>query len=441
MKLLPGSGSLFGRTAQAFILAFLVFSLFSLSVVIYFVTLPLTKRAANDLSAMAVLTAQIWVELPPGTRPDFEREMREHHEFIIGLAGKPLAVEASPPFYLEYFQQALSARTNRTNKLLIDNAMPDWRWVDIPMGGRMIRVGFDKSRFVTRIPLTMIVMVIAGTLIAVVTSLFIVKRITRPLAALAAATTRVGEGKRGAPLVEKGAVELVELTRNFNHMERQLQVLLENRTTMLAGISHDLRTPIARMQLELELLGEGADRQLVEEMRADLTEMNEIITATLQLSRGISDEITEQTDLCRVVSEVVEEYRRNGSEIEFRCAQGIHYALPVAAFRRVLHNLVDNAVRYSEGKPVQISCEVQSMGVLIEVIDRGSGIPMDLRKVVFQPFKRLEDSRSRASGGSGLGLAIVDQLCRLNDWRIDLGASEYGGTIARLLLPLPESSR
>jgi len=435
VKLFSAYRTLFGRTALAFTLAFLVFSLFSLSLVVYFVTLPLSKRTAGDLSAMAVLAAQIWVELPPGTRPDFEREMKAHHQFIIGLAGKPLAVDASPPFYLEYFRQALSARTNKREALLIDAAKPEWRWVDIAMGGRTIRVGFDERRFVTRIPLTMIVMVLAGTLIAVVTSLLMVKRITRPLAALAAATTRIGEGRRGTPLVEKGAKELVELTRNFNLMERQLQALLENRTTLLAGISHDLRTPIARMQLELELFEQEPDQKMMAGMRADLDEMNEIITMTLQLSKGIADEVTAQTDLGGVVNEVAEAYQHTGVEIECHCSSEIHYDLPVAAFRRVLHNLIDNAVRYGEEKPVQISCMAVASGGCIGIIEQGPGIPADQRSAVLQPFKRLEGSRNRASGGSGLGLAIVDQLCRLNDWRIDLLESESGGTTARLLLP------
>ena len=186
MRFASVTRTLFGRTALAFTLAFLIFSLFSIAMVFYFVTLPLTQRAANDLSAMAVLTAQIWVELPPGTRPDFEQEMREHHQFIVGLARNTLKVDSSPPFYLDYFRQALSVRTEHDETLLIDGARPDWRWVDIAMGGRTIRVGFDKRRFAARIPLTMIVMVFAGTLIAVLTSLLIVRRITRPLAALAA---------------------------------------------------------------------------------------------------------------------------------------------------------------------------------------------------------------------------------------------------------------
>ncbi len=270
MKLPFVSDTLFGRTAMAFTLAFLLFSLFSLTLVLYFVTMPLTQRVANDLSAMAVLTTQIWVELPPGTRPDFEREMQEHHHILIAPAGPPMPADPQPAFYLRDFLQSLEERTGRRYEILYDNGQPGWRWVDIPMGGRQMRVGFDTQRFITRIPLTLILMVVAGTLIAVVTSLMIVRRITRPLAALASATTRIGEGRRGQPLPEEGAAELLELTRRFNAMEQQLQVLMESRTTLLAGISHDLRTPIARMQLELELLGSNPDKKMIEGMRSDL---------------------------------------------------------------------------------------------------------------------------------------------------------------------------
>ncbi|MCU7845041.1 MAG: HAMP domain-containing protein [Candidatus Thiodiazotropha sp. (ex Monitilora ramsayi)] len=430
------ASTLFGRTALAFTLAFLIFSLFSLSLFIYFVTLPLTKRVADDLSSMAVLSAQIWVELPPGTRPDFEREMREHHQFLIGLADSSLSVDVSPEFYENYFIQSLNGRTGKSHTLLFDNVMPEWRWVDIPMGGRIIRAGFNQKRFTTQIPLTMIVMVVAGTLIAVITSLVIVRRVTHPLAALVRATTRVGAGRRGAPLEEKGAEELVELTRNFNRMEEQLQMLMENRTTLLAGISHDLRTPIARMQLELELLEENPDREMVQDMRDDLVEMNEIITATLQLSKGLTQEASQPTDLCREIIELTAEYERHGNEIESECQERLTYNVPLSTFRRVLHNLIDNAIRYSGAKPVRITCITQVDQVCIEVIDQGPGIPVDQRRAVFQPFKRLEGSRNRTSGGSGLGLAIVDQLCRMNDWRVELDQTEAGGTVARLKLPI-----
>ncbi|MET0052339.1 MAG: ATP-binding protein [Candidatus Thiodiazotropha sp.] len=426
--------TLFGRTATAFTLAFLLFSVFSLGLVVAFVTLPLTQRVANDLSALAVLTAQIWVELPPGTRPDFEREMRTHHDMIIGLSQGGLSEEKNPAFPLRDFLQALEERTGEAHQLFVDPAMPEWRWVDIRMGGRMLKVGFDKQRFMSRIPLTLILMVVAGTLIAVLTSLLIVKRITQPIAALAQASARIGEGRPGPPLVEQGARELRDLTRAFNQMEQRLHALMENRTVLLAGISHDLRTPIARMQLELELLSDEVDESLRSGLREDLLEMNDIITATLQLSQGISDEVTEQVELCELLSSILAEFQRQAEPVTLEACEPQHRDLAVVALRRVLRNLIENALRYSDAQPVRVVCDVTPHGLRISVIDRGPGIPEEQRDTILQPFKRLEESRSRISGGSGLGLAIVDQLCRMNDWRLVFEDAEAGGTVAQLYI-------
>jgi two-component system, OmpR family, osmolarity sensor histidine kinase EnvZ len=426
--------TLFGRTATAFTLAFVLFSLFSLGLVVYFVILPLKQRAANDLASLAVLTAQIWVELPPGTRPDFEREMLEHHDIIIGLSRSERVVVVSPACHLKGLLQALSERTGEQHKVFSDPEMLNWRWVEIHIGGRDLQVGFDPTRFMLRIPLTLILMVVAGTLIATVTSLLIVRRITRPLAALARASTRIGEGRHGQPLPEKGAKELWELARNFNQMEQQLQLLMENRTVMLAGISHDLRTPIARMHLGLELAADKLDSEQLTGLRDDLNEMNDIISATLQLSKGFSDEVIKQTEVCHQIEGVVHEYQRQNYQVEFQGLSEIYHDLPVIAFRRVLNNLIDNAIRYGMGKPVIVNCQTRSTAVAVSVIDQGPGIPADQREIILQPFKRLEESRSPASGGSGLGLAIVDQLCRMNGWRFELDSGEDGGTIARLWL-------
>ena len=440
MKLSLKPKTLFGRTALAFAFAFLVFSFFSLSVVYYFVAMPLTKRAADDLSALIVLGTQIWVELPPGTRPDFEREMMTRHNLFIGTAGEGLSTHDSSHIYVHYLEDALLDRTGQMLSVLMDDKMPEWGWVDIVMGGRTMRVGFTEDRLITQIPQTLIMMVLMGTLIAVMTSLFMVRRITRPLAILADATTRIGLGKSGEPLEETGATELLELTRNFNHMERQLKILMENRTTLLAGISHDLRTPIARMQLELELLDDDADQELIAGLKENLQEMNELISSTLQFSRGLGDQVPERVDIEDLLQEIAEDFQLRGSRVSLLSEEFCICEVSVSAFKRVIHNLLENAIRYSDDKPVDIKIAGCAEQVIVQVIDRGPGIPEGLRQEVFQPFKRLEVSRNRSSGGSGLGLAIVEQLCTANDWLVELKESEYGGTTAQLTLTCDEHS-
>ncbi|MEN8178826.1 MAG: ATP-binding protein [Pseudomonadota bacterium] len=434
MRLLFKPKTLFGRTALAFAFAFLVFSFFSLSVVVYFVAMPLTKRAADDLSALIVLGTQIWVELPPGTRPDFEREMMARHNLFIGTAGDELPEHALNHIYIQYLQAALQERTGQNQPVLIDEAMPEWGWVDIDMGGRTMRAGFTEDRLISQIPLAMILMVLMGTLIAVLTSLLMVRRITKPLAVLVEATTRIGMGKSGEPLVERGPAELLELTRNFNHMEQQLKVLMENRTTLLAGISHDLRTPIARMQLELELLDGDVDQDLVDGLRQNLQEMNELITITLQFSRGLGDQVFERVDIESLLQEIAGDFQLRGSQVSLISEGVCDCEVSVSAFKRVIHNLLENAIRYSDDKPVDIKASGCAEQVVVQIIDRGPGIPAEHREQVFQPFKRLETSRNRSSGGSGLGLAIVEQLCTANEWAIQLHESEFGGATAELTL-------
>jgi two-component system osmolarity sensor histidine kinase EnvZ len=358
--------------------------------------------------------------------------MLERHNLYIGMAAKPITEHDTTHIYIRYLEEALTQRSGSPQLVLMDAALPEWGWVDVKMGGRTLRVGFTEDRLITQIPQTMITMVLMGTLIAVITSLLLVRRITKPLAMLADATTRIGLGKSGEPLAEKGAEELVELTRNFNHMERQLKVLMDNRTTLFAGISHDLRTPIARMQLELELLDEAADPEMLDDMRQNLQEMNEIITATLQLSKGLGEQVLELVDLSVVVFEIANEFQRQAADIRLDTHESCYCKVSVSAFRRVINNLVQNAVRYSGNKPVTLKLVCHASKVVVQIVDRGPGIPPDLREEVFQPFKRLETSRSRASGGSGLGLAIVDQLCIANDWVVELKDSEYGGTTAEL---------
>ena len=195
------------------------------------------------------------------------------------------------------------------------------------------------------------------------------------------------------------------------------------------------RTPLARIRLELELLGGEHSSDLVEGIQHDIEEMEELISQTLLLARGLGTELRAETDIGALVSEVVETFRASGKTIVYQPRQKINTTVRPGALKRVLANLIDNAVIHGGGETVSLTCGREEDHVNISVIDQGPGIPAEQQEAVFQPFYRIDDSRSRQTGGSGLGLAIVRQLCKANGWEIGISSPPSGGAIFRLCLP------
>jgi two-component system osmolarity sensor histidine kinase EnvZ len=310
-----------------------------------------------------------------------------------------------------------------------------WFWVDITIAEHTLRIGFPQNRIGPRPPFAALLLLIGGTAIILITTLLLVRRTTRPLAQLVQATTRFGKGENIEPLQERGPQEIASLTRSFNRMMQHIHELLTNRTTLLAGVSHDLRTPIARMRLAIEMLQSEPDPLLVEGLRHDLMEMDQLIKRVLDTARGL-DEVQSETeiiDLVDFVDGIIADYQNNPQSIEWVPGPTCTLRVSVTSLQRVLINLIDNALRYGgENGKVNVSLKCDEKKATIRILDQGPGIPADQRQAVFQPFHRLETSRSKATGGSGLGLAIVQQLCDAHGWKIQLLPGETGGTEARL---------
>jgi len=400
-----------------------------------FILIPLAKQGAGDLAALMVLSAQTWVELPPETRPFLEQELIEEYQLKVTLADTPLPDATSLLPFLHFLERALSKRIGEpaTIRARTDNGV--WYCTDIPMGGRIIRVSFPRERIGARPPTAALLVIAAGGVVILLTTLLLVRRLTRPLASLCDATSRIGRGESPQPLPESGPRELATLTRRFNRMAEEIAELLANRTTLFAGISHDLRSPITRMQLALEMLPANTDARLRERLRNDLEQMNQLISDTLELAQGLGPREAEEVDLRDFIDNLVAGYRRSGVDIDWQPENCCLCSVDTLALRRVFANLLDNALRYGGGGPVQVRCQCDQTGAWIRVLDRGPGIPPAEREAVFHPFYRLEASRSRATGGSGLGLAIALQLCNAHGWTIELAEREGGGTDARVHLP------
>jgi len=205
---------------------------------------------------------------------------------------------------------------------------------------------------------------------------------------------------------------------------------------MIAGISHDLRTPLTRLGIAVEMLNEDSKPDLVAGIRRDLDAMNRLIGQFLQFSQGIEDECPVQIDLWHVIESLAADLRRGGSELRLHRNDPpcVYFADPVA-MERVLANLIGNSVHHGGGEPIDVNLHCTEQSVSIEICDRGPGIPADDVEAVFRPFHRLESARSGRTGGSGLGLAIARQLAVKHGWEIELLPRNGGGTMAKLCLP------
>jgi len=229
------------------------------------------------------------------------------------------------------------------------------------------------------------------------------------------------------PLPETGPAELAELARRFNTMAAEVRELLDNRTTLLAGISHDLRTPMTRLQLNLEMLRDTPSPARIDRAVADLADMNRLITGYLELARTTQPEQKVRFDLAVLLEEVAAD-----TNLPWPGAAPCEVEAGRLAVRQIVSNLIQNAQRYGGDTPIELALECSDKQARVVVRDAGAGIPDDQLDKVFRPFYRLEASRSQATGGTGLGLAIVRQLAESNGWKVSLKNRATGGLEAVL---------
>jgi len=270
----------------------------------------------------------------------------------------------------------------------------------------------------------LLVAVIALTLIAV-------RWVTRPLKTLAQAAEQLGADIERPPLPENGPLEVSSAAHAFNTMQRRLVAFIRDRTRILAAMSHDLKTPITRLRLRAELLD---DAKLREKFEKDLAEMEAMVGATLDFMRGVENrERRQPLDVMALLESLQEDAAEMDGRVAIEGTALKPYHGLAQALKRCLRNLIDNAVQY--GKSAKIRVEDSAAMLRISVRDEGPGIPERDLEHVFEPFYRLEGSRSRDTGGTGLGLGIARNIARAHGGDIVLRNMSGGGLEAVLTLP------
>lgn len=259
----------------------------------------------------------------------------------------------------------------------------------------------------------------------------IASRISRPLKAMARSAETVGRGHTPPPLPENGAEELGRLARAFNAMASDLERLERDRSEVLAGISHDLRTPLTRLRLEAEMSIADDARQAVV---ADIEQMEAVISQFMDYARTDTGEAPESTDLAALLSGIAERQACIGRPLQLEIGALPQTRLRPKAVTRALTNLIDNAWKYGGGA-VALKASTVDRKIWLEIADHGPGIPATEADRLKRPFTRLENARTNASG-TGLGLAIVERIARLHDGHLELLPNPGGGLLARLVLKI-----
>jgi len=421
--------SLYFRTSLTMFIALFIFLLFAAIVLFTNLVQPIARQAAGDMAALLVLSAQTWVELPAEARPRFETELKDYHAILITKDNKKLSPAGSRHPYINFLQESLEERL-QYNIIILEEKADQWLfWVDLMIAGKIIRIGFPHQRIGANPPIIVFLLLLGAALLIFLTSSLLVRRLIKPLENLSQATLQMGHDNKVPPLVESGAKELTLLTRSFNQMNQRVQQLLDNRSTLLIGISHDLRTPVSRIHLALELMGKKCDRELTEGIRCDLIEINNLLEQTLELasSRNKALDKLERVDLNKLISQQVNKFKQEYKSIEWEPVLSCYAKISPIAIQRIIQNLLQNAIRYGDNKTIRIELSSTPEQVKFCIIDQGSGIPEEYHNTVFQPFFRMEASRNANTGGSGLGLAIVSQLCEIYGWTIKLKTNDYKG--------------
>jgi len=265
----------------------------------------------------------------------------------------------------------------------------------------------------------------------ILTLLLAIRRILQPVTKLSEAAHAFGRGEK-IQIPERGPEDIREVTRAFNRMQHQVSRAQEDRERLLAALAHDLRTPITSMRLRVEMLPEGEDRN---RLLDSLQEMQHLAEATLDFMRGSATEQHRRYDLATLLDSLCDDLREMGLTVEYTDSPRCVLEGQPEAVKRALRNLIENAIKYGQEAEVKLETTVDE--AIITITDQGPGIPEPERDRVFQPFYRLEQSRSRDTGGAGLGLAIARTLIRGMGGEIRLGSGPDGrGLKVSVTLPI-----
>ena len=326
---------------------------------------------------------------------------------------------------------ALQTRVERP--FIIDSrSLQDQVEIHVQLPEGVLQVVVARRRLFSSTTYVFFLWMLGTSLVLLSMATLFMRRQVRPIKRLAQAADDFGKGRDVGEFVLDGAAEVEVAGRAFNQMRARIRRQIQQRTEMLAGVSHDLRTPLTRMKLQLAMMGQAP---AIEDLKRDVDDMDRMVNAYLAFARGEGTEQPAEVDLIAAIGEVVAGARREGARIGFATTeQSLIVPLRRDAFRRALTNIVANAQRHAGRIDVTLGRRRSRVEILVD--DDGPGVPPDKREEVFKPFFRLDPSRNVETGGIGLGLTIARDILRGHGGELSLADSPLGGLRAVLQLPV-----
>jgi two-component system osmolarity sensor histidine kinase EnvZ len=433
LKLLPRT--LLARVMLLIALLLIVGQYSALKLFDYFERQPRTTAAAMQAITVVNLTRAALIASHENRRIALLSELSGKQGVRIYAADVLEEIEPLPndPF-IRLVAQKIRERLGKDTLVAVNHFDIPGLWVSFTIGQDDYWVVIPRIQVDRPFPWQWLGWGVLVFLLSLFGAYLIAARISRPLSLLARAAKRISTGEQPPQLPEEGEDEMREVSRAFNRMAEALMQLDAERSLLLAGVSHDLRTPLARLRLSVEMLPDENGSGLKSGMVQDITDMDNIIHQFLDFVRGIEGEPTQMIDINTILTSLAERHVRMGRKLQLRLAPTHLIALRPLAMHRLLGNLVDNAFAYGNGE-VAISTRLTAGNLIVSVLDNGPGIPASQMARLLRPFERLDTARGN-EGGSGLGLAIAERIARLHRGKLALLNRPEGGLEARLTLPI-----
>ncbi len=393
----------------------------------------INRHMASALAGEVVMISQQVKELPPQERQSYFSHVRQWTGLKASYENQEKASLSLPDSErLPLFDELQNRLQNRLQTPFSLQSNGEAVLIRIAQDGGILTIEAPRKRLASSTTYIFVMWMVGASAVLLLVAVLFLRNQIRPITRLAQAAENFGRGQDSPDFRPHGAQEVRQAARAFINMRERITRQMTGRVEMLAGISHDLRTPLTRIKLQLEMLGD--DRKITA-LKQDIAEMEHMIAEYLDYARGEGGEQAQSVWLGQFLQAVVKDFERQGAAPELHLdGEDIQLALKINAMRRCLANIIENALRF--GSKCEITARIRGRYIRLLIDDDGPGIPESSRETVFQPFKKLDGSRKLGSNsGVGLGLAIVRDIVLAHGGEITLEDSPHGGLRVAITLP------